>query len=82
MNPLDFAQLGVAGVAVIVLFLVVKEFLKFARKQEESFTEIIKNHLHDSTKTTNKLGKTVKGLEGTMRELIIFLKNSNGKKKK
>ncbi|KKK86475.1 hypothetical protein LCGC14_2762860 [marine sediment metagenome] len=72
MDPINVAQLGVAGVAVIVLLLVVKEFLKFARKQEDGFTGIIKNHLRHSTKATNKLDKTIQ-------ELIIFLKKNNNK---
>ena len=72
MNPLDFAQFGVAIFSMAVLGFVIREFLKFAKNQENNFVGVIKNHLRHSTKATNKLEKTVK-------ELIIFLKNNNKK---
>jgi len=41
MNLVDFIQLGIGGVAIVALVIIVKEFLKFVKHQEDNFTELI-----------------------------------------
>ena len=84
LNPIDFIQLGVAGVAVIVIAYIVDKFLKsqsrrddsfmnFIQTQEKNFKETIDNHLKEETKSNYYFANTVK-------ELMAYLKGQNNKK--
>ncbi len=80
MNPVDFIQLGVAGIAIIVLGLVIKLFLKsqdkfvsFMERQETNFKETIDNHLEEHSASNRQLSETI-------RQLLDWLKYHNGKK--
>ena len=73
MNPLDFIQLGVAGVAVVVIWLIVQRFLKFVETQENNFKNTIDNHLKESSSASRELASVIK-------ELLDWLKYHNGKK--
>ena len=78
-NLIDFIQLGGMGVSVIVILLIVKEFLKFSRNQENNFTEVIKNHLsHDAELHIKEIEAKDKLKEAIM-ELTLYIKKINGK---
>lgn len=70
MNPLDYIQLGIAGIALIVIYRIIKEFLCYTKIQEKNFTSIVQNHLKHNTQATSKL-------EIAITELIIYLKKNN-----
>lgn len=89
MNLIDFAQFGAAIVAIIALVIITKEFLKhsqnrdnnftkFLERQEDNFTDIIKNHLHTDTEAKGKLEKSNLTLVEVLRQLMRFLER-NGK---
>lgn len=71
----EFIQLGVSGVAIIVIFLIVKEFLSFIHKQENNFSDTINNHIKYDTEAKNKLEKSNEKLTTTIDLLYNFLKN-------
>ena len=86
----DFIQLGVGGVAVVVAYLIVKEVLKsnkakdeqfvsFITKQEDSFNEIIKNHLNHDIESRNQLEKSHDKLATMIEQLIKWLEKNNRK---
>ncbi len=79
MNLVDFIQLGIGGVAIVALVIVVKEFLKFMKKQEDNFSDLIKNHLHDDIDSRNKLEKSHQRLAMMIEQLIKWLEKSNHK---
>ena len=82
INLVDYIQLGVAGIAVIVILLVVKEFLRFTKHQEDNFVSVIKNHLSESSKIATEQLKSAQNLNKAVEELLTFLRYSNGKHKK
>ena len=84
MNLYDLAQFGVAifsvGVLGYVITFVVTKFLDFQRKQEDNFSEIIKNHMHNDMESKNKLEQSQVGLTRAVEQLIRFLEKGNGSK--
>ena len=86
---IPFLQLGVAGISVIVILLIVKQFLSSLDTQERHFTEIITNHLHKDVELHEKTIEAMKSLEQTqqkntiaqeanamlMREMLNYLRN-------
>jgi len=79
MQLIDFLQLGIGGIAIVALVIIVKEFLKFLKHQEDNFTTVISNHLHTDTEAKNKLEQSQLGLTSMIEQLIKFLKKHNGK---
>jgi hypothetical protein len=79
MNLVDFIQLGVGGIAIVALVIVVKEFLKFLKKQEDNFTEVIKNHLHTDTEAKNQMNNSFTKLTAVIDQLLRFLERNNKK---
>ena len=77
MNLVDFVQLGVGGIAIAALIIVVKEFLKFLKKQEDNFTDVIKNHLHTDVEAKNKLEQAQVRLADMIEQLLRFLEKNN-----
>ena len=77
MNLIDFVQLGVGGIAVVALVIVVKEFLKFLKRQEDNFTEVIKNHLHTDTEAKNKLEQAQIRLADMIELLLNWLRKNH-----
>lgn len=77
MSLVDLAQFGAVIFIAGVLYFVIKEFLKFMRKQEDNFTEIIKNHLHDDTEAKNKLEQSHLKLAMMIEHLIKWLAKNN-----
>lgn len=84
MNPIDFIQLGIAGVAIVILYLVVKDssksqerrdskFIEFIGIQESNFKNTIDNHMSKNSDASRQLADTIK-------ELLDWLKYSNGKR--
>jgi len=80
INLIDYVQLGVAGVAIVAIVIIVREFLAFVKKQEDNFSELVRNHLEHNTESNNKLEQSHNKL-ATMIELLIkwLDKNSNCK---
>ena len=81
MNLFDLANYGVAifaiGCLAYVITFVVKRFLDFQRRQEDNFSEIIKNHLHSDMEAKNKLEQSNIGLIKMIEQLIRFLEKNN-----
>ena len=78
MDYIELAKIGGPTiVSIIVLLLVVREFLKFVKHQEDNFSEIIKNHLHSDTEAKNKLEQSNTGLTKMIEQLIRFLEKNN-----
>lgn len=81
MELFELSQFGVAifavGALAYVITFVVKRFLDFLQKQEDNFTEIIKNHISDDTKAKNKLEQANIGLTNAVEQLIRFLEKNN-----
>lgn len=76
MNGTDLSQfvnLGVAGLAVVIIWLIVQRFLQFVAEQEKNFKNTIDNHLCEQAKASRQLADTIK-------ELLDWLKFHNGKK--
>lgn len=81
LNLVDFIQLGVAGIAVVAIVIIVKEFLKsnrekdevfikFIERQEENFSDLVKNHLSHNN-------EVMEGLKDIIKELYVWLKKNN-----
>lgn len=70
INLIDYVQLGVAGVAIVAIVIIVKEFLAFVKKQEDNFSELVKNHLEHNTESNNRLERSHDKL-ATMIDLLI-----------
>lgn len=81
MDLYNLAQFGVAifavGALAYVITFVVKRFLDFLTRQENNFTEIIKNHLHSDTDAKNKLEQSNSALTKAVEQLIRFLEKNN-----
>lgn len=75
MNGTDLSQfvnLGVAGLAVVVIWLIVQRFLQFVADQEKNFKNTIDNHLKDFSCSNQRLSEAIK-------ELLEWLRFHNGK---
>lgn len=79
MELFDLSQFGVAIFSMGVLSFVIKKFLCFMKHQEENFNKIITNHLTESSKASKELEQSHLQLSMTIRELLSFLRKSNGK---
>lgn len=79
MNLFDLSQFGVAIFTVGAMAYMIKKFLCFMKHQENSFNEIIKNHLHTDTEAKSKLQLSNQELSMVIKELLSFMKKSNGK---
>lgn len=79
MDLFDISQFGIAIFTVGVMGYMIKKFLCFMKRQEENFNRIITNHLTDSAKANKELEQSHLQLSMTIKELLSFLKRSNGK---
>ncbi|XOB41806.1 MAG: hypothetical protein ACKKMS_00180 [Candidatus Nealsonbacteria bacterium] len=83
MNLFELAQFGVAifavGCLAYVITFVVKKFLDFLKRQEDNFTDIIKNHISDDTEAKKQLEKSHVGLTKVIEQLLRFLERNNRK---
>jgi len=70
---MELAQFGVAIFSMGVLGYVINLFMKFMQKQEDSFTELVKNHLDHNTATLNDLKEILKEIKW------ILKKNNNSR---
>lgn len=75
----EFLEYGVAVVAIGGMIYIVKKSLCFMKRQEENFHKIITNHLHDNAEANKKLEQSHLQLSMMIKELLSFLRNSNGK---
>lgn len=79
INLVDFIQLGVAGIAVVAMVIIVKEFLKSTREKDQQFTEVIKNHLQHDIESRSQLERSHQRLADMIEQLIRWLEHSNHK---
>lgn len=79
MDLFDISQFGIAIFTVGAMVYMVKKFLCFMKRQEENFTKIITNHLHDSSEANTKLQHSHQELSMVIKELLNFLQRTNGK---
>lgn len=70
MNLVDFIQLGVAGIAIVVIWFIVKEFLKFTKHQEDNFSDLIKNDMAHSR-------EVMEGLKDLLKEMYVWMKKNS-----
>jgi len=64
---------GPTAAISIVGYLILREVFKYLKGRDESFVEIISNHIRHNTESTNRLQQTIV-------ELIRWLKNNNNKR--
>lgn len=79
LDLFDISQFGIAIFTVGVLAYVIKKFLCFMKHQEENFNDIVRNHLNSDMEAKHKLQLSNQELASVIRELLSFLKRSNGK---
>ena len=70
---------GPVGVAIIVLYFIVKEFLKSMKEQRAEFTTVINNHLNDHSKALREMRDSNVKMITVIEQLIKWLER-NGKK--
>ncbi len=80
VNLIDFIQLGVAGIAIIVIYMISKLFIDFIKVQEENNKKLIQNHLKSETKAKMKMNASFNQLAYSIQELLKWFKNNNGVK--
>ena len=73
----EFAQFGATIFISAVLYLVVKEFLRFVTKQDENMNLLIKNHLSHDIESRHHLEKSHQKLAFTIEALLKFLEKNN-----
>ena len=78
MDLFNLSQFGVAIFTVGAMTYMIKKFLCFMKHQEDNFNEIVKNHLHESAEANNELKHSHQELSMVIKELLSFLKRSNG----
>jgi len=64
-------------IAIGVLILTISLFLSFLRRQENNFSEIIKNHIHHETEAMNKLEQSNIKMTAVLEQLIQWLQRNN-----
>jgi len=92
MNLTDFVQFGVAGVAIVAIVYIVKEFLKNQNKRDKTFMDFIKdeenefkntinNHLEGNSKASLQLSENINKLSENINKILNWLENRNGRSK-
>jgi len=83
VNLIDYIQLGVGGISIVIIYLIVREFLASIKSEREAFTLVIVNHLKHDTELHEKTIEAMGNLEETqkentlvMRQVLDFLKNN------
>jgi len=93
-NLIDFIQLGVGGIAVVVVWFVVKRFLDSIDKKDKQVMEIVErfdktitNHFHEDLESREKLrerleqmGKKIEKSTSVTAQLLKWLRKINNKK--
>jgi hypothetical protein len=62
---------GPTAAISVVGYLILKEVFKYLKTRDESFTNMISNHMQNNTESNNQLKQAVA-------ELITWLKRKNG----
>ena len=79
-NLIAYAQLGVAGLSVVVILLIVKVFLHSMDTQCKRFDNIMSNHIKHNTEAIKKNTKVTNKTNMMLDNLCTWLKqNGNGK---
>lgn len=73
MDILQLADYGVTFVALGAMVFIVIKFLKHIENKDKDFKELLGNHINHNTSILEKLDNAV-------RELVIWVKKSNGNK--
>jgi len=55
MDIAQIADLGATGLIALVLYLIVKMFIKYLEKRDEAFGTVISNHINHSTEALTRL---------------------------
>jgi len=77
MSLIDYAQFGVAIVAIAAIVMIVKAFLKSIKEKDEQFTDVIKNHLQHDIESRSQLEKSHQRLADMIEQLIHWLDHNN-----
>ena len=51
----QLAELGGTGLIALVLYLIVKMFIKYLEKRDEAFGTVISNHMNHNTEALTRL---------------------------
>ncbi len=51
----QLAELGGTGLIALVLYLIVKMFIKYLEKRDDSFGTVISNHMNHNTEALTRL---------------------------
>ena len=68
---------GPVGVAIIVLYFIVKEFLKSMGEQRAEFTTVINNNLNDHSKALREMRDSNVKMIIVIEHLIKWLEKNN-----
>ena len=80
MNLIKFLDYGVAALAIAALVVITSRFISFIKKQEDNFSKIIQNHLHDEAEVLSnlresniKMGSALDRMSAALDSLISLL---------
>lgn len=77
MGLIEFAQLGIGTFALIIIYLLNRDFMKFVAKQQSDFKEVITNHIGHSTNAMTRMEKSNDKLGQTITQLLQWLTKNN-----
>ena len=55
MDIAQIADLGATGLLALVLYLIVKMFIKYLSRRDDSFGTVISNHMNHNTEALTRL---------------------------
>jgi len=77
MESIPFAEYGIALSSIILLVIVIRIFIKHIEKKDDTFTDVINNHLSEAKEvneklvsSNNALSKSHERLEGAIERLV------------
>jgi len=73
MDLTEYLDYGVAALAIAALVVVTSWFISFIKKQEDNFSKIIQNHLHDEAEILTDLKESNIKMIAVLENLITLL---------
>ena len=73
MDLVRYLDYGVAALAIAALVVVTSWFISFIKKQEDNFSKIIQNHLHDEAEILTDLKESNIKMIAVLENLITLL---------
>ena len=73
MDLTEYLDYGVAALAIAALVIVTSWFISFIKKQEDNFSKIIQNHLHDEAEVLTDLKESNIKMIAVLENLITLL---------